>query len=143
MEIQEILATLPHRYPFLLIDRVVSITPGESLVAIKNVSINEPFFQGHFPGAPVMPGVLILEALAQAAAILAYQSANLSPKECLFYLASLEKVRYKQMVSPGDVLQLKIKLAGKKQHFWKVEATAMVLDKVVCTAEILSAKKDY
>jgi 3-hydroxyacyl-[acyl-carrier-protein] dehydratase len=140
--IQEILACLPHRYPFLLIDRVLEYKAGESLTALKNVTVNEPFFTGHFPEQPVMPGVLILEALAQAAAILAYKSANLNPNTSLFYLASVDDVRYKQMVIPGDQLILQVRLAGKKQHFWKVEATASVDNKVVCQAKIMSAKKD-
>jgi 3-hydroxyacyl-[acyl-carrier-protein] dehydratase len=109
MEIREILNYLPHRFPFLLIDRVVSCEPGKNIVAIKNVTINEPYFQGHFPGNPVMPGVMIMEALAQAAAILSFLSLNRdSTQNLLYYFVGIDKARFKKVVVPGDQLTLDV-----------------------------------
>ena len=104
MNIHEIIDYLPHRYPFLLIDRVLEIKPSEHILAIKNITINEPFFAGHFPAKAIMPGVLIIEALAQAAAILAYKSTEWDPKESLFYLGAIDNTRFKKRVIPGDQL---------------------------------------
>lgn len=139
LDIQNISHLLPQRYPFLMIDRVIKIEPGKRLEAIKNVTINEHFFMGHFPGNPVMPGVLILEALAQAASILGFQSLgknHLEGKE-IFYLAGIDNARFKQIVRPGDQLILQIELNRHKGAYWRYKATALVEDKIACTAEII------
>lgn len=140
-DIQEILKLLPHRYPFLLIDRVIESDGEKSLVAIKNVTINEPFFVGHFPERPVMPGVLILEALAQASAILASEILNALPGDGYLYLfAAIDNVRFKHIVEPGDQLRLEVILKAKKQGIWKFDNTALVGGKVVCTASLTCAR---
>lgn len=142
MDIHDILKNLPHRPPFLLIDKVIEIVKGESLVAIKNVTINEPFFVGHFPNRPVMPGVLILEALAQAAGVLAYASTDTSPTDgVLFFLAGIDNARFRRVVEPGDQLRLEVKLVRAKRDMWKLEVAASVDGEVACTAEILSARR--
>ncbi len=139
MNIQQILERLPHRFPFLLVDRVVEFERDKSLLAIKNVTINEPFFAGHFPVKAVMPGVLIVEALAQAAAILASCS-EWYAKDSLFYLASIENARFKKVVIPGDQLKLKVELQRHRATVWKFKGTAMVEGEIVCTAEMTSAE---
>ena len=136
MNIEEILRFLPHRYPFLLVDRVLSLTIDESIVAIKNVSMNEHFFQGHFPDKPVMPGVLIIEALAQAAGILAYKSMDWSPDSSLFYLGAINETRFKKIVLPGDQLQLTAKVLKRRTTVWKFACDALVDGESVCTTEI-------
>lgn len=140
INIDTILQHLPHRFPFLLVDRVVEIEPEKKLVAIKNVTINEPFFVGHFPVKAVMPGVLIVEALAQAAAILASFSIETPIEETLFYLASIENARFKRVVIPGDQLFLKVELVKQRARIWKFKGTALVDNEVVCTAEMTSAE---
>lgn len=140
MNIQEIFKRLPHRYPFILIDRVLEFEKDKSLRALKNVTINEPYFLGHFPVKAVMPGVLIVEALAQAAAILANCSAEGSLKESLFYLGSIENARFKKMVVPGDQLHLQIEIQRRRASVWKFKGTALVEGQVVCTAEMTSAE---
>jgi len=141
MNIQQILELLPHRYPFLLVDRVIEFVPDKTLVAIKNVTINEPFFTGHFPVRAVMPGVLIVEALAQAAAILASHSTSSEPPgESLFYLGSIENARFKKVVVPGDQLHLHIEILKRRARVWKFKGVAMVAGEVVCTAEMTSAE---
>lgn len=142
MDITKVMALLPHRYPFLMIDRVQEIKKGESLIAVKNVTITEPWFTGHFPAEPIMPGVLILEALAQAAGILAYCSFEQDPKKSLYLLGAIQNVRFKQVVRPGDQLMLHVRFILSKGNFCKVEAEAMVRGQVACTAEIMSARKD-
>ena len=142
MRIHEILNLLPHRYPFLLVDRVVDYKINEYLVAIKNVTMNEPFFMGHFPNKPVMPGVLVIEALAQAAGILAYKSAGFDPANYLFYFASIDNVRFKQMIEPGDQLVLRIEFTGRKKNFWKIHGEATVDGKIACVADILCAAQE-
>jgi 3-hydroxyacyl-[acyl-carrier-protein] dehydratase len=142
MDIQEILKWLPHRYPFLLIDRVVEFTLGKSLVAIKNVSFNEPFFVGHFPNQPVMPGVLILEALAQATCVLANKSFDDGPNSKLYLFAGIDNARFKQMVKPGDQLKLEVELVKSKQGIFKFKGVASVDGQLACTADMISAKKD-
>lgn len=140
-DIQEIMKYLPHRYPFLLVDKVIEMDPGKSLVALKNVSINEPYFVGHFPERPVMPGVLILEALAQASAILASDVLNARPGDGFLYLfAGIDNVRFKHMVEPGDQLRLEVKLERHKQTVWKFNNQALVNEKVVCTADMTCAR---
>jgi 3-hydroxyacyl-[acyl-carrier-protein] dehydratase len=141
MDIQEILNYLPHRYPFLLIDRVLELEVDHSIVAQKNVTINENFFVGHFPVKPVMPGVLIVEALAQAAAILAYQSRSKEEaQEILFYLGSIENARFKKVVVPGDQLRLEISVQRRRARVWKFSGVALVDGEVVCTAEMACAE---
>ncbi len=140
MNIQEIIECVPHRYPFLLVDRVLEMDEGKSLLALKNVTINEPFFAGHFPDKAVMPGVLIIEALAQAAVILACCSTDWDPKESLFYLGSIENARFKRMVVPGDQLHLKVEVQKRRAQVWKFSGTASVAGEIVCTADMTSAE---
>jgi 3-hydroxyacyl-[acyl-carrier-protein] dehydratase len=138
MEIQEILAHLPHRYPMLLIDRVLSVDPGKEIVALKNVTINEPFFAGHFPHHPVMPGVLIVEAMAQAAAILAFRTFNLkSDSGSVYYFVGIDEARFKKPVLPGDQLILKAQILRNLRGIWKFSAQALVGDKLVSEAQLL------
>jgi len=140
MDIQDILKHLPHRFPFLLVDRVLKFERNKTLVAIKNVTINEPFFTGHFPVKAVMPGVLIVEALAQAAGILARLSSQWAADESLFYLGSIQNARFKKMVTPGDQLYLHIEIQKRRAQVWKFKGIAMVEGEVVCTAEMTSAE---
>ena len=142
MDIQEIQQLLPHRYPFLLVDRVVEIVPGQKLVAYKNVTMNEDFFNGHFPGHPVMPGVLILEALAQAMAILAYKSENMDPKDMVTYLMGVDGARFRKPVVPGDRLQLNIEVIRHKGAIWKTKGTATVDGVKVAEGEFLATVVD-
>ncbi len=143
MDICEVLNHLPHRYPFLLIDRVVECVPGKSLIALKNVTYNEPFFQGHFPQRPIMPGVLILEALAQATGILAFRTTETRPTEnVLYFFVGIDKARFKQPVEPGDQLILEIELVRRMRDLWKFSAQAKVGDKIVASAELMCAKKE-
>src|SRR5476649_2870044 len=142
MDIHEILKYLPHRHPFLLIDRVIEMVEGESLVAIKNVTINEHFFTGHFPNRPVMPGVLIVEALAQAAGVLAYKSTNTSPSDGVLYLfAGIDNARFRRIVEPGDQLRLEVKVMRAKKDIWKLSGAAYVDGELACSAELLSARR--
>ena len=122
----QILELLPHRYPFLLVDRVVAFEPGTSLEAIKNVTINEPFFQGHFPGYPVMPGVLIVEALAQAGGILVIKSQPHIPQNKIFLFSGIEKMRFRKPVYPGDCLHLYATSIRHKQNIWKMQVEARI-----------------
>ena len=143
MNIEEIMKYLPHRYPFLLIDRVIEINEGESLTALKNVTMNEAFFVGHFPNKPVMPGVLILEALAQSAGVLAYKSAKTDPSKTLYLFAGIDNARFRRVVEPGDQLVLKVKIIKARRDMWKLEAAAYVDEELACSAELLSARRDY
>jgi 3-hydroxyacyl-[acyl-carrier-protein] dehydratase len=141
MDIQEILKHLPHRPPFLLIDRILEIKEGESIVALKNVTMNEPFFVGHFPERPVMPGVLILESMAQAAAVLAYKSTKSLPSDgSLYYFAGIDNARFRRIVEPGDQLRLEVKLERTIRNIWKLSGNAFVGDELACSAEFLSAR---
>lgn len=140
MDIQAILEHLPHRYPFLLIDRIVHCDPGVSLTAIKNVSINEPHFQGHFPQQAVMPGVLILEAMAQATGVLAFKTRN--GRENIYYLVGIDSARFKRPVVPGDQLVIEVAFKQAVRNIWKVNATAKVDGKIVATAELMCAEKE-
>lgn len=143
LDIHEVLKYLPHRYPFLLIDRVLDFVPGESLVGLKNVTFNEPFFPGHFPHHPVMPGVLILEALAQATGILAFKTTNKVPDDgSLYYFAGIDKARFKRPVSPGDQLILKASVIKEKRGIWKFACEATVDDELAASAEIMCAEKE-
>lgn len=142
MDIQEVMHYLPHRPPFLLVDKVIEIKEGDYLIALKNVTMNEPFFVGHFPNRPVMPGVLIVEALAQAAGILAYKSTNTNPKDGVLYLfAGIDNVRFRRVVEPGDQLRLEVKVLRARREMWKLACTASVQDELVCEAELLSARR--
>ncbi len=138
MDMQEIFRLLPHRYPFLLIDRVLELEPGQRLVGIKNVSVNEPFFNGHFPGHPVMPGVLILEALAQAAAILAYKSRGFDPATHVAYLMAIDNAKFRRPVTPGDRLTLQVEVLKNKAGIWKQRGTALVEGVKVAEGEFLA-----
>jgi 3-hydroxyacyl-[acyl-carrier-protein] dehydratase len=139
--INDIMATLPHRYPFLLIDRVTACDPGKSIVALKNVSVNEPHFTGHFPQAPLMPGVLMIEALAQAAGILIYKTLEALPsKENWFFLAGVDEARFKRMVQPGDQLRLEVEVVKVRRDIWKFKGTATVDGELACSAEIMTAR---
>ena len=142
LDISTILDTLPHRYPFLLIDRVIEYTAFESITAIKNVSINEPFFQGHFPGHPIMPGVLILESMAQATGMLAFYS-NKARSESghVYYLVGIDKARFKKPVTAGDQLVLKATLTRELRGSYRFEASAKVNNVVVATAEFMTTER--
>ncbi|MCG9696155.1 3-hydroxyacyl-ACP dehydratase FabZ [Shewanella sp. Isolate11] len=143
MDIKEILKFLPHRYPFLLIDRVLDFTPGETLHAIKNVTINEPFFQGHFPVAPVMPGVLILEAMAQATGLLAFKTMSDTPSsDALYYFAGIDNARFKRVVEPGDQLHFEVKMIKERRGIGVFTGEARVDGELVCSAEIMCARRE-
>lgn len=143
LDIHEILKYLPHRYPFLLIDRVLECEPGKSLVGIKNVSFNEPFFTGHFPQRAVMPGVLILEALAQATGMLAFLTVGKKPDDTsLYYLVGIDNARFKQPVEPGDQLRLEVDVIKSMRGVWKFNGKALVDGKVVCSAELMCAERE-
>lgn len=140
MDIHNILRRLPHRYPFLLVDRVLSIEKGKSIRALKNVTINEPFFQGHFPHRPVMPGVLMLEALAQAAAILAFDAVDgVAKEDSVYYFAGMDGVRFKRPVEPGDQLILTAELLRMKSGIFKFKARGLVDDQLAVEAELTCA----
>jgi 3-hydroxyacyl-[acyl-carrier-protein] dehydratase len=140
MDIQAVLAQLPHRYPFLLVDRVIECVPGKRIEAIKNVTVNEPFFPGHFPGRPVMPGVMILEALAQAAGILAFKTAGVVPDEkSRFFFVGIDKARFRRPVEPGDRLVLKATLERAIRGIWKFDTIAEVDGTVAASATMMVA----
>ena len=144
LDIHAILEQLPHRYPFLLIDRVTSVVAGESVTAIKNVTINEPFFTGHFPQRPVMPGVLIIEALAQATGILAFITAGQKPDDnMLYYFAGIDNARFKKPVEPGDQIILQATLVKQKRNIWKFKGTATVDGEIVASADLMCASNNY
>jgi 3-hydroxyacyl-[acyl-carrier-protein] dehydratase len=135
MEQAEIQSILPHRYPFLLVDRVEELDPDRRIVGIKNVTINEPFFQGHFPGRPVMPGVLILEAMAQVGAILAFKSLG-NVARPVVYLTGIDGAKFRKPVVPGDRLRFEIDVVKKRAPFWKMQGKAFVESELVCEAEV-------
>ena len=139
LDIEAILKRLPHRYPFLMVDRVLSVIPGKSIVAVKNVTANEAYFAGHFPGHPVMPGVLVLEALAQAGGVLAWESVSDEERIWILYLVGIDKARFKQPVRPGDQLLLNVDLVQRRRNLWRYEARAEVDGKLVAEAEFLMA----
>jgi 3-hydroxyacyl-[acyl-carrier-protein] dehydratase len=140
MDIQEILKYLPQRYPILMIDKVIDLVERQSITAIKNVTINEPYFLGHFPGKPIMPGVLILEAMAQATGILALYSNKERNKEGFLYLfAGVDKARFKRPVVPGDQLYIEAEVLRVKGDIWKCKVTAKVENELVCEAELMGA----
>ncbi len=138
IDIHEIQKLLPHRYPFLLIDRVIDYVPGESLIGIKNITFNEPQFTGHFPQRVIMPGVLILESLAQATGLLAFKTADeLSSDKELYYLAGIDNARFKRPVEPGDQIRLDVKLVKQKRNLWKFYGEATVDGEMVVSADIM------
>jgi 3-hydroxyacyl-[acyl-carrier-protein] dehydratase len=140
MDIEAIMRQLPHRYPFLLVDRVLACAPGKYVHALKNVTYNEPFFPGHFPHRPVMPGVLIIEALAQAAGILAFKTVDVVPDaDTRFYFVAIDKARFRKPVEPGDQLMLKVTLLRAFKGIWKFHGVAEVDGKEVASAEIMVA----
>jgi 3-hydroxyacyl-[acyl-carrier-protein] dehydratase len=140
LDIQAILKRLPHRFPFLLVDRVLECVPAKSIRALKNVTINEPFFQGHFPQRPVMPGVMIIEALAQAAGILTFVTAEAFPNEnTVFYFVGIDKARFRRPVGPGDQLMLAATLERRMRGIWKMSAVATVAGEEAASAELMLA----
>lgn len=142
MDINEILTYLPHRYPFLLVDRVVEIEAGKRIVALKNVTINEPFFPGHFPGHPVMPGVLIVEAMAQVAALLSFKSMGVKPDEnSVVLFAGIDNVRFKRQVVPGDQLVFEVEILQSKRSIYKYKGVARVDGQLATEAELMCALK--
>jgi 3-hydroxyacyl-[acyl-carrier-protein] dehydratase len=143
MDVEQIQRLLPHRYPFLLVDRVIEIEPGKSIAAIKNVTINEPFFQGHFPGHPVMPGVLIVEAMAQTAGLLTQVTSQLEGHDGspLFYLVKVDNARFTAVVAPGDQLRLEVSLKRLIRSMGLFEARALVDGKVVASCELMCAAR--
>jgi 3-hydroxyacyl-[acyl-carrier-protein] dehydratase len=143
LDIHQILKRLPHRYPILLVDRVLSIEKGKHISALKNVSINEPFFTGHFPRRPVMPGVLMLEALAQAAAILAFESIGLLPDDkSVYYFVGIDGARFKRPVEPGDQLRLEVSLDRMKAGIFKFKSQALVGDELAVEAELMCTMRN-
>jgi 3-hydroxyacyl-[acyl-carrier-protein] dehydratase len=140
VEIGEILRYLPHRYPFLLIDRVIDLVPDSRVVAIKNVTINEPYFVGHFPHHPVMPGVLVVEAMAQAAGVLSFATlGTYSDPGSVFYFAGIDEARFKRPVGPGDQLRFEVSILRKSRQIWKFEGRALVDGQVVAEARLMCA----
>jgi 3-hydroxyacyl-[acyl-carrier-protein] dehydratase len=143
MNITEIMDVLPHRYPFLLVDRVTELVKGEKIVAFKNITGNEEVFNGHFPGAPIFPGVMIVEALAQASGILGFVTTDTTADDGKLYLfAGLDKVRFKAPVVPGDQLMLESEVVAVKRHIWRFQTRATVNGKLVCEATLLCAYQD-
>ncbi len=141
-DIQQIQKLLPHRYPFLLVDRVTEFVKGERILACKNVSFNEPYFTGHFPQKPIMPGVLILEALAQAAGILAFGTLDAQAAEdSVYYLVGVDRARFKRPVEPGDQLLLDVRMSRHMRNIYKFDAAARVGDEVVAEAELMCTER--
>ncbi len=141
MDIKEIQEILPHRYPFLLLDRVVEFEASQRIVGLKNVTVNEPFFQGHFPDYPIMPGVLIIEALAQVGGVLAFKSKKVADNQLVFFL-SIDKAKFRKPVFPGDQLKLVIEVLQERPPFWKMKGTAFVGEDLVCEAELKAMLAD-
>ncbi len=143
LDIHDILRYLPHRYPFLLLDRVTQLDSGKTLRAIKNVTINEPFFQGHFPYRPVMPGVLILEAMAQACAVLASEGlTDKASERRVYYFTGVDKARFKRPVEPGDCLEIDVEILRRIKNMWKCAARAQVEGQLCCRAELMFTYQD-
>lgn len=138
-DIQEIMAFLPHRYPFLLVDRIIDLVPNKKVVAIKNVTFNETFFQGHFPGAPIMPGVLIVEAMAQAGGVLAFQSMDKSKQGSLIYFMGMDNVKFRKPVVPGDQLVFELSILKMRAKVVKMAGTAKVDGDLVAEAELMAS----
>jgi 3-hydroxyacyl-[acyl-carrier-protein] dehydratase len=138
MEIKEIMNILPHTYPFLLVDRIIEIEPGKRIVGIKNVTYNEPFFPGHFPGRPIMPGVLIVEAMAQTAGVLVCTSLSGEEQNKLVYFLGMDNVKFRKPVIPGDQLRLELEITKHRQSIWGFKGKALVDGKLVAEAELLA-----
>ncbi len=141
-DIIKVMEYLPHRYPFLLVDRVIECEPGEKLVALKNVTVNEPFFQGHFAGQPIMPGVLVMEALAQATGLLSFCTMTEDHSKKLYMLVGMDKVRFRSQVLPGDQLILDVKLKRTMRGIWMFNGKATVNDQVVAEGELMCSAQD-
>ena len=141
-DIEKIMEFLPHRYPFLLVDRVINLVPDDRIVALKNVTINEPFFQGHFPGKPIMPGVLIIEAMAQVGGILAYETGPPEKRNRLIYFMGMDKVRFRRMVVPGDQIIFEAKILKFRSKVAKMSGTAAVDGQLVAEAELMASFGD-
>ncbi|PKY10271.1 3-hydroxyacyl-[acyl-carrier-protein] dehydratase FabZ [Acidithiobacillus marinus] len=142
LNIQDIMKRLPHRYPFLLVDRVLAVEVGKSLHAVKNVTMNEPFFQGHFPAMPVMPGVLIIESLAQAAALLAFVSEDKYGENAAVYFAGIDKARFRKPVTPGDRLELHANVSRRRTGMWQMETQALVDGTEVASALLMATLRE-
>ena len=143
MDINEISEYLPHRYPFLLVDRVLEVDPGSLIRGFKNVTINEPFFNGHFPGNPVMPGVLMIEAMAQLAGILAFKTKDRKPSDgSIYYLGGADSARFKRPVVPGDRLEMEARIIADRSRVMKFACTAHVDSQIACSAEIICVEKE-
>jgi 3-hydroxyacyl-[acyl-carrier-protein] dehydratase len=142
IEIKEIINILPHSYPFLLVDRIIEMDPGKRIVGIKNVTYNEPFFPGHFPGRPIMPGVLIVEAMAQTAGVLAFKSMPKEERGKPVYFLGIDNVRFRKPVVPGDQLRLELEITKHRQSIWGFKGKALVDGKLVAEAELLAMLGD-
>lgn len=142
MDITQIMQILPHRYPFLLVDRIVEVEEGKRIVGLKNVTINEPFFTGHFPGHPVMPGVLIIESMAQVAGIMAYLASDEETRKKVSYFMAIDKCRFRRPVRPGDQLRIEIETLFNKRGIWSVAGKAIVDGNVVADAELKATFAD-
>jgi len=142
LDVVQIMEILPHRYPFLMVDKVLEMEPGKRIVAIKNVTMNEPFFQGHFPGHPVMPGVLIIEAMAQVAAIMAYLATTDNQKDKVSYFMAIDNARFRKPVKPGDTLRIEIETLFYKRGIWSVSGKTYVGDTLVTEAELKATLAD-
>lgn len=140
MNIREILEILPHKYPFLLVDRILELEPGKKAVGIKNVTINEPFFHGHFPDYPIMPGVLIIEAMAQVGGVLAFKSGG--GKDKLVYFIGIDKAKFRKPVLPGDQIRFEVEVLQQRINVWKLKGNAFVEGKLVCEAELTAMIAD-
>jgi len=144
IDIHKVLQMLPHRYPFLLVDRVLDYTKGDRLTAIKNVTINEPFFPGHFPSRPVMPGVLVVEAIAQACGLLTFFSEEkLLTENGVFLFVGIDKARFKRQVEPGDQLRFEVKMVRKMRGIWMYQGNAFVGEELACSAELMCTYEDF
>ena len=142
IQINEIMGLLPHGYPFLLVDRIVELEIGKRIVGIKNVTINEPFFQGHFPGQPIMPGVLIVEAMAQTAGVLAFKSMPEEFKKKVVYFMAIDKVRFRRPVQPGDQIRMEMVVSKQRQSIWGFTGKAYVEDQLAAEAELMAMVRD-
>lgn len=142
LDVKQIMEILPHRYPFLLVDRIIEMDPGKRIVGIKSVTINEPFFQGHFPGHPVMPGVLIIEAMAQVAGILAYLSSDEEIRKKVCYFMSIDNARFRRPVLPGDVIRFEMETTMNRRGIWGFNGKAYVEDKLVADADLKATFAD-
>jgi 3-hydroxyacyl-[acyl-carrier-protein] dehydratase len=142
LDINEIMACLPHRYPFLLVDKIVEFEEGKQITGIKNVTINEPFFQGHFPGHPIMPGVLIVEAMAQVGGILAFKSDPENAEGKVVYFMGIDKARFRKPVLPGDQVRIVLTVLKQRRAIWKFKGEAFVDDNLVAEAELMATVMD-